>query len=161
MGLRLHGRLSVVRPATVEDAEWLVAWHADPEVARYWDGETFTREEMVSRLSRRDVDSFIVEAADEPVGYIQAWWEEGSSDQGGIDMFLVPKARGHGLGPDAARALVSHLREDRGWTRVTVDPYEWNGSAIRAWQKAGFVETERRPADVEHAAPWVLMVWEG
>ena len=161
MGLRLHGRLSVVRPATVEDAELLVAWHADPEIARYWDGRTFTREEMVSRLARRDVDSFIVEAADEPVGYIQAWWEEGSPDQGGIDMFLVPKARGHGLGPDAARALVSHLREDRGWTRVTVDPYAWNGSAIRAWQRAGFVETERRPADVEHAAPWVLMVWEG
>lgn len=99
MGLQLHGTLTRVRPATVENAELLVAWHADPEVARYWDGETFTREQMVSRLSRRDVDSFIVEAADEPVGYIQAWWEEGSPDQGGIDMFLVPKARGHGARP--------------------------------------------------------------
>jgi hypothetical protein len=51
---------------------------------------------MVSRLSRRDVDSFIVEAAEEPVGYMQAWWEKGSPVRGGIDMFLVPKARGTG-----------------------------------------------------------------
>ena len=47
-------------------------------------------------------------------------------DEGGLDMFLVPGARGRGLGPDAARAMADHLLAARGWSRVTVDPYTWN-----------------------------------
>jgi hypothetical protein len=58
--------------------------------------------------------------------------------------------------PDAARTLARALLAD-GWTEVTVDPYEWNENAVRAWGKAGFVEVERRPADDEHTSSWVLM----
>ena len=58
-------------------------------------------------------------------------------------MFLVPSARGRGLGPDAARALTESLLAS-GWTRVTVDPYAWNEPAIRAWRRAGFVDVETR-----------------
>ena len=161
MGLRLHGQLTRVRPATEEDADLLVALHADPEVARYWDDKTYTREEILARLGRDDVDAFIVEADGEPVGYIQAWREDDAPLRGGVDMFLVPHARGRGLGPDAARVLAGHLRRDRGWTRVTVDPYTWNEPAIPAWRRAGFVVIDRRPPDDEHTAEWLLMVWEG
>jgi Acetyltransferase (GNAT) domain len=70
MGLRLHGRLTDVRSATNADADLLVAWHADPEVSRYWDGEKFTRAEVLERLGRPDVDSYIVEADGAPVGYL-------------------------------------------------------------------------------------------
>jgi aminoglycoside 6'-N-acetyltransferase len=133
-----------------------VAWHADPDVSRYWDGETFTREEMLERLRRKDVEAFVVESSNRPVGYLQAWRE---GREGGIDMFLVPDARGRGLGPDAARSVAHHLRDERGWTQVTVDSYAWNEPAIRAWRKAGFVEVDHRPADEEHSAPWLLMIW--
>jgi len=160
-GLRLHGQLTDVREATEADADLLATWHADPEVTRFWDGKTYTREDVLARLRRGDVDSFVVEAKGEPVGYIQAWREDDAPLRGGIDMFLVPVARGRGLGPDAARALAADLRRERGWTRVTVDPYTWNERAIRAWRRAGFVDVEQRPPDDEHAAPWVLMVWEG
>ena len=161
MGLRLRGQLTDVRAATKDDADLLVAWHADPEIARYWDDETFTREEMLLRLGRADVDAFVIEAGGDPVGYIQAWWEEEAPLQGGVDMFLIPEARGLGLGPDAARALARHLREDRGWTQVITDPYTWNDAAIRAWRKAGFVDVEPREPDDEHGAPWLLMVFDG
>jgi aminoglycoside 6'-N-acetyltransferase len=139
----------------------LVAWHADPEVSRYWDGETFTHEEMLARLERPDVDAFVVEAGSEPVGYLQAWWDETQPRRGGIDMFLVPEARGRGLGSDAARTVARHLRDERGWEPVTVDPYVWNEVAIRAWRKAGFVDVEERAADDEHASSWLLMAFEG
>jgi aminoglycoside 6'-N-acetyltransferase len=150
-----------VRAATEEDVDLLVAWHADPEVSRYWDDETFTREEMLVRLRRPRVDAFIVEADGVPVGFVQAWWDEDPSTQGGIDMFLIPEARGRGIGPDAAHALVRDLLGERGWTRVTVDPYAWNERAIRAWRKAGFVDVEKRLADDEHSAPWLLLEWKG
>lgn len=150
MGLLVRGRLTALRPATGDDVERLCAWHADPEVARYWDGETFTHEEMAERLARAGVDAWIVEASGEPVGYLQTHPE-------GLDMFLIPSARGRGLGPDAARAMAEHLLAS-GRARVTVDPYEWNESAIRAWERAGFVEVSRgHPPDEDHTSPWVLM----
>jgi len=142
-----------VRPATEDDVDLLVAWHADPDVSRYWDDETFTTDEMRGRLARPDVDAYIVEAEGRPVGYLQAWRGGG---EGGLDMFLIPDARGRGYGPDSARAVARALLE-QGWPRVTVDPYAWNERAIAGWRKAGFELVEERPADDEHPAPWLLM----
>ena len=156
--IRVRGTLTSIRPATEEDADLLVAWHADPEVSRYWDGKTFTRDAMLERLRRPDVEAFVIEDAGRPVGYLQAWRE---GDDGGLDMFLVPDARGRGLGPDAARTLARHLLEERNWSRVTVDPYIWNDAARRAWRRAGFREVEEREPDSEHAARWLLMEFEG
>ena len=154
----IRGRRTSIRKATQDDVERLVRWHADPDVARYWDDETFTVDEMRERLRRADVASFVVEADGEPVGYVQAWREEDEPLRGGIDMFLIPAARGRGLGPDAARALTTHLLDDRGWSSVTVDPYAWNETAIRAWRKAGFEQVDERvrEPDEDHASPWLL-----
>ena len=146
----LRGELTTLRRAGGDDVERLVAWHADPDVARYWDDETFTPDEMRERLARTDVEAWIVEADGEPVGFLQV-------HSTGIDMFLVPAARGRGLGPDAARAITRHLLEERGWGRVTVDPYSWNEPAVRAWRKAGFVPVSRHPPDEDHTAEWLLM----
>ena len=154
MDVLVRGRLTTLRPAAVGDVDRLVAWHDDPEVARYWDDETFTRAEVLERLRRTDVDAWIVEADGEPVGYLQV-----HSD--GLDMFLIPAARGRGLGPDAARAMAEHLVYERGRERVTVDPYAWNEGAIGAWQRAGFVEVSRHDAYGEYTAPWILMEYRG
>jgi hypothetical protein len=40
---------------------------------------------------------------------------------------------------------------------VTVDPYAWNEGAVRAWERAGFVEVSRHEAGGEHTAAWILM----
>jgi aminoglycoside 6'-N-acetyltransferase len=150
MGPPLRGQLTTLRPATRADVDRLVAWHADPEVARYWDNETFTRAEMKKRLARACVEPWIIQADGEPVGYLQV-------HDAGLDMFLVPSARGRGLGPDAARAMARHLLEERGHERVTVDPYIWNERAVRGWRNAGFVEVSRHPPEGEHTAEWLLM----
>ncbi len=154
MGVQVRGRLTTLRPADANDVERLVAWHSDPEVSRYWDGETFTRAEMAERLAREDVEAWIVEEKDEPVGFLQVHPE-------GLDMFLVPGARGRGLGPDAARAMAEHLVGERGRARVTVDPYAWNEGAVHAWERAGFVEVSRHEVDDEHTAPWILLEFRG
>ncbi|HZT92451.1 MAG TPA: GNAT family N-acetyltransferase [Gaiellaceae bacterium] len=146
----------MLRPASADDAELLVAWHADPEVARYWDAKVYTREAMLAKLAQPDFFPWIVEAGGEPVGYLQVWSEPGDTRTAGVDGFLVPTARGRGLMPDAARALARRLL-DEGWEDVTVDPYVWNERAIRGWRNAGFVEVSRHPADDEHSAEWVLM----
>jgi aminoglycoside 6'-N-acetyltransferase len=130
------------RPATEQDVPLLVAWHADPEVSRYWDGETFTEDELHARLARDRVDHWILEEGGAPVGFLQSWWEDDEPQRGGIDGFLIPSARGRGIMPTLARALAERLL-DEGWQHVTVDPYVWNERAIRAWERAGFVEESR------------------
>jgi len=156
---RIRGSLTRVRQATQGDADLLVTWHADPEVSRYWDDETFTRAEMLERLTRPRVEPYLIEdGAGAPIGYLQIHGDgDGDGGSGGLDMFLVPQARGRGLGPDAARAVALHLLGERGWTRVTVDPYSWNEGAVRAWERAGFVAVGEGEPDEEHTAPWLLM----
>jgi aminoglycoside 6'-N-acetyltransferase len=149
------------RAATEADVPLLVGWHADPDVSRYWDGETFTEAEMTARLARPDVDMWILTDGGEPVGLLQSWWEPGRPRRGGIDGFLVPSARGRGVMPAIARQLAAELLAD-GWAEVTVDPYEWNERAIRGWEKAGFVEVSRgHQPDEDHSAEWVLMRFSG
>ena len=151
---------TTIREATLDDVGLLVAWHADPEVSRYWDGKVFTEEELKSRLNRELVVAWIVEHDGEPVGYLQSWWEPDPPLRGGLDGFLVPDARGRGIMPAAASGLARRLLAE-GWSEVTVDPYAWNERALRGWANAGFVEVSRHPADDEHAAEWVLMRFSG
>jgi aminoglycoside 6'-N-acetyltransferase len=149
------------RAATEADVPLLVGWHADPDVSRYWDDETFTEDEMRGRLARPDVDLWILTDGGEPVGLIQSWREPDPPRRGGIDGFLIPSARGRGVMPAIARQLAADLRA-QGWAEVTVDPYEWNERAIRGWEKAGFVEVSRGHApDEDHSAEWVLMRFSG
>jgi aminoglycoside 6'-N-acetyltransferase len=152
--ISVRGEQTTLRPVEATDVDLLVAWHADPDVSRYWDDERFTREAMLERLGRPDVAPYIVLAEGSPIGYLQVWWDTGG---GGLDMFLVPSARGGGLGPDAGRAMAQHLLDEHGWTRVTVDPYAWNEQALRGWRNAGFVEVSRHEPDGEHTAAWVLL----
>ena len=156
----VQGDLTRVRPVGSADVDLLVGWHAEEEVARYWDRKAFTRESMLERLARPKVTPYIVEADGVPVGYLQVHHLDDDGD-GGLDMFLVPAARGRGLGPDAARAVARHLVDERGWSRVTVDPYAWNVVALRGWRNAGFEQVSEHPADAEHQQPWVLMVFRG
>jgi aminoglycoside 6'-N-acetyltransferase len=129
-------------------------------VARYWDGETFTPAEMQLRLAQPDVDPYVIEEDGEPVGYLQAWFEEDSPASGGLDMFLIPGARGRGLGPDAARTISRWLLSAGHMRRLTVDPYLSNEVAIRGWEKAGFRAVGKREPDQEHSSPWLLMVFD-
>ena len=152
----VQGRLTYVRPLVASDIDLLVEWHADGEVARYWDWKSFTRDSMLERIARPQVTPYIVEADGTPVGYLQVHDLDGDGD-GGLDMFLVPAARGRGLGPDAARATARHLLGECRWMRVTVDPYAWNERALRGWRNAGFEQVSEHPADEEHLRPWVLM----
>jgi len=91
---------------------------------------------MYTGRRRPEVEPFVIEADRAPIGYLQFW--PGTERSGGIDLFLVPSARGHGLGPDAIRAAANFLLDQRGWTEVTVDPVVDNVRAIRAFKRAGF-----------------------
>ncbi|MGY0490559.1 GNAT family N-acetyltransferase [Streptomyces sp. WG-D5] len=126
-------------PTSEADLDLLARWFADPEFVEHWGGLPIPREEVAAKYvgrRRPQVESFLVHAEREPVGYAQYWHAD--TDQGGIDMVLTTGARGRGLGPDAAHALITYLCTTLGWRRVTVDPSVRNTRAVHAWEKAGF-----------------------
>jgi aminoglycoside 6'-N-acetyltransferase len=128
-----------IRPAIRSDLDLLALWFAAPGVYRWWGGTPLSRDEVAAKYTGRrcpQVESFIVERDGHPIGYIQ-YHLEGPGDAG-LDMMLVPPERNKGLGPMAARMLVEHLKRDRGFRDITVDPMQSNARAIRAWEKAGF-----------------------
>ncbi len=136
----IRGERTSLRHATEDDLDLLAGWLADPEVYRWWEGRPLSREEVADLYTGRqrpEVEPFVIEAEGVPVGYLQCW--QGTETSGGIDLFLVPEARGRGLGPDAARAAARFLLDERGWTEVTVDPVVDNIRAIRAFERAGFM----------------------
>ena len=138
---KIRGERTCLRPASEDDLDLLTGWHADPDVYEWWDHRALSSDEVAEKyVGRRSpgVESFIVEADGRSIGFLQYWL--GDPGQAGLDMFLVPDARHRGLGPDAARAVVRYLIDERGMGRVTVDPRVDNARAIRAWRKVGFVE---------------------
>jgi hypothetical protein len=71
----IHGELTTLRPVAATDLDRLTAWFSDPEVYQWWDGSPKTREEVAEKyLGQRPpppvVNSFIIEAGGEPIGYI-------------------------------------------------------------------------------------------
>jgi aminoglycoside 6'-N-acetyltransferase len=154
----IRGERTVLRPATDDDLDLLVGWLADPEVYRWWEGRPLSRDEVADMYTGRrrpEVEAFVVEADGVPVGYLQCW--QGTETSGGVDMFLVPEARGRGFGHDAARAASRFLLDRRGWTEVTVDPMVDNIRAIRAFERAGF-SSQREELDDETGKRILRMV---
>jgi aminoglycoside 6'-N-acetyltransferase len=135
----IRGVRTTLRPTTPADVDLLSDWLADPEVYRWWGGAPVARAMVAEQyvgVRQPDVETFVVETDGQPIGFLQYW--RGEPRTGGLDVFLIPTRRGQGLGPDAARAVVSYLVDELGWQRVTVDPSVDNAGAIRAWERAGF-----------------------
>jgi aminoglycoside 6'-N-acetyltransferase len=140
----IRGHRVRLRPTGEGDLELLLQWFRDPEVYRWWGGRPRTRAEVQEKyLGRRRprVESYVVEADGEPVGYIQShtgFAPYHPPGEGGIDMFVAPHVRRRGVGVDAARTLAQHLLRECGWRRVTVDPAKDNPRALAFWRAAGF-----------------------
>jgi len=155
----VRGEYTALRFVASTDLDFLTTWFSDPEVYQWWDGYPKPREEVAQKYTGRrrpQVESFIIEADGQPIGYIQ--YGMGGALFGSVDMFLIPSRRDRGLGPDAARALVRYLLKEHGWRRVTVDPHADNPRAIRAWEKAGF--TPERELPDHPGGPALLMTIE-
>ena len=53
-------------------------------------------------------------AASSAIKFLLAQYSCEAGRDGGVDVLLIPEARGHGFGPDVAGALMSFLLQGRG-----------------------------------------------
>jgi aminoglycoside 6'-N-acetyltransferase len=120
-----------LRPLDQADIPELARIIATPEVARWWD-DGAPWEEPDATLLTIDHDGRIA-------GLIQYAEEtDAKYRHASIDIFVDPALHGRGIGTEAIRQLATHLVEERGHHRITIDPAAHNHQAIRAYEKAGF-----------------------
>jgi aminoglycoside 6'-N-acetyltransferase len=145
--MELHGRQVILRAPRTDDADRLNAILAEPSVAAWWPEFDVQRVRDDLIAERVDEEGFVIEHGGAVVGYIQLAQEpDPEFRHASIDLFLTTEAQGHGLGPDAIRAVAIHLIDDRGHHRLTIDPAATNARAIAAYAKLGF-----RPVGVMRA----------
>lgn len=158
----LAGSLVTLRPYAPADAD--AAWEMVNEpIGRELTGTTaeFSREQIDAWVgSRADaperLDLVIVEnATGEFAG--EAVLNEFSHEKRSANFRIVlrgPAWFGRGLGSEATSLMAHHAFEAVGLERLVLDVLADNPRAIRAYKKAGFVETGRL---VEDGVEWVDM----
>ena len=133
------GARVVLRSVRPDDLVALAEILATPEVARWWPAYDLARVEREFLVPDDNERIYAIESAGKLIGAILAT-EEADPEfrHAAIDLFLDPDVHGQGLGPDAIRALATHLIDVDGHHRLTIDPAADNGAAIRAYEKVGF-----------------------
>lgn len=127
-----------LRPATLTDLGRFGAILAAPSVASWWPppaDEAALHDEFFGD----GISTFAIELHGDVIGFVQ-YHEEPTPEyrSAGMDIALDPEWQGHGLGADALRTLATHLFEDRGHHRLTIDPAAANTRAIGCYRSVGF-----------------------
>ena len=137
----LRGAKVRLRTTVDGDRSALVTIRSTPAVQERWRGEDLEAE-FDAALDDDESHQLTIEGlvSGAIVGMIQ-FAEEDDPDyrHASLDIYLDPAAHGRGFASDAIRTLVSHLVEDRGHHRLTIDPAADNEPAIRCYSAAGFL----------------------
>jgi aminoglycoside 6'-N-acetyltransferase len=137
----LRSERLLLRPQREEDLDALEEIVTSPGGGEWW-GVVDDREKLRSDLRCDDEDdsaAFTIEVDGEVAGWLGVWEEnEPNYRYAGLDIMLAPSARGRGIGPEALRAAIHWLLDERGHHRLTIDPALDNERAIRAYELVGF-----------------------
>lgn len=142
------------RPVTEADFPLLADWLAAPHVAQWWtDGVEASLAEIREAVDSIDTEPLIVELDGRPIAYLQSYdphlvddhpYQDQSFGTLGVDLSIGPaELVGIGHGSAMLKQFVEELFAE-GAPRAIIDPHPNNARAIRAYQKAGFREIDRR-----------------
>jgi aminoglycoside 6'-N-acetyltransferase len=135
----LHGSLVELQRIDETDIDELLAlWASSADVLARW--PTWSRTDLEQVVAGEDgMVGWRIHHEGELVGFIQQYEEtDPEYRHAGIDVFLVDRSQGRGLGTDAVRTLAHHLVHDLGHHRLIIDPAADNERAIRCYEKVGF-----------------------
>ncbi|QFU87434.1 GNAT family N-acetyltransferase [Amycolatopsis sp. YIM 10] len=127
-----------LRRLTGDDAPRVREILATPEVSTWWGDPD---EETAELISPEDPDTttYAIEFEGAVVGVIQSSEEPTPGYRhAGIDLAVHPDWHGRGIGTAAIHRLATHLIEERGHHRLTIDPAAENERAIAVYRRLGF-----------------------
>lgn len=145
-----------LRALELSDSSTLVRWLSDPEVLTYYEGRDRPHDSALVQehfFDHQDnMSSYIMEHKGTDIGYIQIYpldeeeaqiygYEGHSAGLYGMDQFIgETEYWNQGIGSQLITAVVKHLVEKRGASKIVLDPQAWNTRAIRVYEKCGFTK---------------------
>jgi aminoglycoside 6'-N-acetyltransferase len=133
----LRGERVTLRPVREEDAGAILALLIEPSVARWWHHWDAARVRR-DLLEQDEEHVLVIEVGGEVAGMLLVYEEPDEYRHAALDVTLATAHQARGLGPEALRLAIAHLRDERGHHRFTIDPAAHNENAIRAYAKLGF-----------------------
>lgn len=130
-----------------EEARAWIARGPAPQMAEWY----ATRNAQPDRLDLAVVDNVGGQLVGEVV---LNDWDEGNHSCN-FRIMLGPRARGRGLGTEAAVLVLEHAFTALGLHRVQLEHYAFNPRAGRSYAKAGFVTEGRRRDTLLYDGQWV------
>ncbi len=139
-------------PLSAEHFDLIHRWVNADHIVNRWDGKQTIAEvkkKYGEKIASDIVFPFIVTLYGNKIGYIQkyearrvggGWWQDMPEGSWGIDQFIGEKDfLRKGIGSTFVRRFTNKLSEDKGVSKIIVDPTPDNHRAIRAYENAGFV----------------------
>lgn len=130
-----------IRPLTDRDVDAMLAWRYPPPYERYDIDADPSDVELMRAAAVGGEGWFVADDAEtgELVGFFEFVVE---GDRIEVGLGLRPDLTGRGLGAGYVRQGLAFARERWSPATFTLDVYEWNERAIRAYERAGFVRGE-------------------
>ncbi|MDO3410585.1 GNAT family protein [Saccharibacillus sp. CPCC 101409] len=141
-----------LRPFEAEDFDQLIEWSGDAAFLLQWSGPQFqyplSREQLAEYLSTADdndsASRYVYKAADESlnetVGHISLGGIDRYNRSGRIGKVLVGRGhQGKGYGTQMVDEVLRIGFEEQGLHRISLGVFDFNHSAIRCYEKCGFV----------------------
>lgn len=134
------------------DFEQLIGWIQSTEFALQWGGPTFTYpltvaqlEEYTKGANKENAFRYIYKVVDTELGKVVGHISLGNVDRvnhsARVGKVLVgaPEARGKGIGLEMMKAVLKIAFEELKLHKVSLGVFDFNQSAIRCYEKAGFI----------------------
>jgi len=142
----LQGERVLLRPLGAQDTDDLYAHANGPPEERRLTGNhhAFTYEEIAAYCaSRAEKTGRVTLAITDPgagtyLGEVVLMDHDAPNRSAGLRISLVAAARDRGLGSETLRLVLAHAFGPLGLHRVSLEVFDFNARAIRAYEKVGF-----------------------
>jgi len=141
----LTGQLVNLRPPRASDVEAVYRWDRDPELAA-WNGRSpisislsAARRDYLARWEDPGVKTFIIEAAQEPIGMATLYDFRRDGCEVGIKIGQ-DNLRGRGYATEAVSLLLDYVFDTLGLLAVRGSTLAHNDRMQRVFEKNGFVQ---------------------
>lgn len=136
----LAGQQVTLRAVRASDRDQLVAIRSTPEVRAWWSDNDIAEEFTENRVDG-ETSKLTIARVGTVIGLIQ-FDEEHDPEfrHASIDIYVDPAVHRQGVATDAIRTLITHLVDDLGHHRITIDPAAANVGAIECYRQVGFRE---------------------
>jgi len=133
-----------IRLAAADDISDIMKWNLEGEAfLKQWSNYEYplTKQQILNRIRSEEYVMFSIEADEVSVGTIQLLKIDEEHHSARLGCFLIaPDCRGKGIGEEALMLVMDTIFHSRNITTFELGVFDYNKSAIRCYEKCGFVK---------------------